>query len=360
MPRMKHAALALLALASCGDNAVAPTPDAAPPYSVAIFDHAHVSSHGDQPDFQKIHASVDLGAASVAKATLVVDLASPCFPFSNWTTDRPPSGQSWPADCDAFDRNFEFTLDEPASATAPPALELARMITPFGGPLHEEIDVTDLVNVRHGVHDVQAYIATWSDSAGKVSGSNGSWFVSAHLDLVPGPAPHDVLAIIPLFNGAITTAAPLAPIDVQIPDGVATARLEYRVTGHGGADDTGPDCIGPAEEFCKRTHHVTVDGVELEAGLQPWRTDCAQLCTVATYQFAGGSPFSYCTQNPCGAIQSVQAPRANWCPGSATPPMTWDPAALHVAGHHTFGAAIDGENAGGTWRVSAALYLFGS
>lgn len=347
---MKRLALITM-VAACGGGSGAAPPDAAAPHTVAIWDHQHLGSHGDQPDFQKAIAPIDLGHAPVAKATLVVDLESPCFPFDKWQTDKPPGGQSWPADCDAFDRNFELTLED---------VELARMITPFGGPLHEELDVTDVVNARPGVHPLQVFIATWSDAAGQVSGSNGGWFVSAHLDLVPGTPPRKVLALIPLDNGAITTAAPLAPVGFDVPAGVTSARLEYRVTGHGGADDPSADCIGPAEEFCKRTHHVSIDGAELAPGLQPWRDDCATLCTQTTYTWpSSGKSFTYCKENPCGAIGSVQAPRANWCPGSLTPPRTYDVAALHAAGHHTFAATIDGENAGGTWRVSAALFLYG-
>jgi hypothetical protein len=50
--------------------------------------------------------------------------------------DRRRVGVRRPADCDAFDRNFEIALDEPdADSGAPPGLELVRAITPFGGPL---------------------------------------------------------------------------------------------------------------------------------------------------------------------------------------------------------------------------------
>jgi hypothetical protein len=352
--------LTLVVAAACGSGGNSAPPDAAPPYEVAILTHAHIGSHGDQPDFQKAHGAVDFGGAPVEQATLIVDLESPCYPFDKWQTDKPPAGQRWPADCDAFDRNFELTLDEPAAPGGTPALELGRLITPFGGPLHQEIDVTDLVNAKPGPHDLQVYIATWSDAAGMVSGSNGGWSVSAKLALVPGTPPRHVLAVIPIVNGSITVAAPLAPVGFDVPAGVTSARLEYRATGHGGGDDPSGACIGPAEEFCQRVHHVTIDGAELSTPQwQPWRDDCQTLCTDATYAFPGGKAFHYCKENPGGAIDSVRAPRANWCPGSLTPPKTYDPAALHVAGPHTFGATVDAEHKDGMWRVSAALYLYG-
>jgi hypothetical protein len=106
---------------------------------------------------------------------------------------------------------------------------------------------------------------------------------------------------------------------------------------------------------------VLIDGTELDK-FQPWRNDCPVYCTIATFTPANGQAFQYCMENPCGNTDSVQAPRANWCPGTFTPPKTWDPAPLHTAGPHQFTYAIDNENtaAGATWRVSATLFAFGN
>lgn len=105
-----------------------------------VFDNVRITSNSAGPNFQQANATVDFGAGPFTKVTLVVDLASTCFPFDGWKTNPPPTGQNWPADCDAFDRNFEFTLDEPKDATDTPAIELVRAITPFGGPLHLEVE----------------------------------------------------------------------------------------------------------------------------------------------------------------------------------------------------------------------------
>jgi hypothetical protein len=140
----------------------------------------------------------------------------------------------------------------------------------------------------------------------------------------------------------------------MIPAGTTDARVEYRVTGHGGSmgpnNTVLPGCIGPAEEFCKRTHHLLLDGTETQK-LTPWRSDCATLCTYTT---TPPSPFGkYCAENPCGNPQSVMAPRANWCPGSMTPPIVYTPDGILTPGMHTFNYAIDGVV--DQWRVSAVM-----
>lgn len=353
------AAATVLVAACTGGDAAPGLPDAhvyAAPYSLEPFTDTRITSRGGTPDFQRIRADIDLAGGSFASVTLIVDLASTCFPFEGWTSNPPPSGQRWPADCDAFDRNFEFTLDEPLADGDPPAFELVRAITPFGGPLHFEADMTDLANARPGAHRLDAFIATWSDGAGQVSGSDGGWNVSARIDVVPGDAPRRVLAAVPLFNGRLDSATAPEAIPFDVPEGATRSRVELRVTGHGGGAPTA-DCIGPAEEFCSRWHHVYLDDVEREPFV-PWRSDCEALCTVTHYG-APGSGFDYCLENPCGNMSSVRAPRANWCPGSVTPALEWDAVELATPGPHTFRHAVDAVAAGGSWRVSATYYAFG-
>lgn len=352
----------LATAAGCGDDddgparsdaavADAELADAAPPFTLQPFDKVRITSVGGMPNFQQANAMVDFGMGSIAEARLVVDLTSTCFPFEGWQSNPPPSGQNWPADCDAFDRNFEFTLDEPAAgapAGTPPAIELVRAITPFGGPLHLEVDITDVANARPGAHMLRVVIPTWSDGAGMVSGSAGGWNVSARIEVVPGVAPRKVVTVIPLWNGSQTMAAgPEVPFTV--PAGVRSGKLEYRVTGHGGGA-VGAGCIGPAEEFCKRMHTLTLDGAEL-ARVEPWRNNCASLCTIR-HQGPVGGGFDYCLENPCGAISSVRASRANWCPGSMTPPFEFSADGLGTPGAHMLKWDVSTLLAGGQWRVS--------
>src|SRR5688500_4973109 len=137
-------------------------------YAVPVFDAVRISSDAAQTNFQQAAAEFDFGTGPFTKVTLVVDLGTTCYPFDSWKDNPPPAGQNWPADCDAFDRNFELSLDPPADEKiGPPALELVRAITPFGGPLHLEVDVTDVANGRPGKHQLRVVIPTWSDAAGK-------------------------------------------------------------------------------------------------------------------------------------------------------------------------------------------------
>ena len=363
---MRIYALALLVfplglLAYCNDSGGGGQPDAAvesgpaAPYSLTLLDNAHIGSDSSKPDFHVATATgVQLTGGPFASVNLVVDLTSPCFPFSNWTTDPPPAGQNWPTDCDAFDRNFEMALVDPAADTTAPGLELVRAITPFGGPEHVEQDVTDAFNAITGVRTFVVTIPSYSDGAGKVSGSNGGWFVSAHLDVTPGAAPRNVLSVtslvygdVPASQSGITTTIPFT-----LPPNTTSTTIEYRVTGHGGVSVTDPDCIGPADEFCKRKHLLDIDGQALLSPT-PWRQDCSKLCTLSD----ASSPFNqpFCLQNPCGDQNSVRASRANWCPGSETPPIVYNPTL--APGDHTFAFSI--APIAGQWRVSTTVYAYG-
>jgi hypothetical protein len=371
------------ALAACGDDATgsggsgssttdaasssdaATTADAAssssgaivddPPYVLEALDDVRISSHADQENFQNAEADLDFGAGPFQSVKLVVDLSSTCFPFENWNDNPPPSGENWPADCDAYDRNFEMALFDPSDEMRP-GLELVRAITPFGGPMHIEADVTDLLNGMPGTHRFRTHITTWSDGEGIVSGSNGGWNVSAHFEVDPGPAPRNVLAVIPLFYGGVTSPSGVDGLTFEAPEGTTLGVIEYRVTGHGGAEGQVGQCIGPAEEFCFRDHEVDVDGVRF-ADLEPQRGDCAELCTEAYYE-----PFdlTYCAENPCGARQSVRASRANWCPGSVTPPFLLQGAAIDTPGPHTLSFRVPLMVAeGGLWQTSATFVAYG-
>jgi hypothetical protein len=350
--------------AAAGDDAggsVDVVSEPAPPYTQTLLDNAHIGSDSSKADFQKATASVELTGGPFAQVSLVVDLVSPCFPWSNWKSDPPPTGEDWPTGCDPYDRNFEMALVDPdttdaSDAQTTPGLELVRAITPFGGPEHIEQDVTDVFNSLQGPRTFQVTIPTYSDSTGVETGSNAGWYVSAHLAVTPGTAPAYVLAVIPLYYDSVTAGETIADIPFTMPPGTTSSRLEYRVTGHGQANDPSTSCNGPAEEFCKRTHHVFLDDQQIEQ-VTPWRADCATLCTLADGGPSGAG--QYCEQNPCGSPQSVRDSRANWCPGSETPPLSWTPAALSTPGSHTFKFVIDSIYQGGDWRVSAVAYAYG-
>jgi hypothetical protein len=326
------------------------------PFEVMIHDQVRIVSYGEE-NFQNAFGSFDLGTGPFESVILEINLDTTCYPFERWRDDPPPTGHNWPPSCDAFDRNFELVLNPVQNEGDPPGIEIMRAITPFGGPSHYEIDITDLANAQPGMHRTKTHITTWSDSDGQVSGSQGGWTVSLKAKIVPGVAPRSVIAVIPLINTSVNSVEELPRPYFNTPEGVSSTRLEYRVTGHGGGNDSDNDCIGPAEEFCRRDHIIYVDGQEVEQFV-PWRDNCEEECTLAT-QNNGNSSFEYCLENPTGSIGSVRAPRANWCPGSLTPPRVWDFDVYHTPGRHSFRFDVLDMHANGRWRVSAHVYLFG-
>jgi hypothetical protein len=326
-------------------------------YSLTVIDGARITSKQGDPGFQKATGVVVLHDAPFAAVTLVFDLSSTCFPFENWKNDRPPVGQNWPADCDAFDRNLEITLRDPNAATGAPALELVHAITPFGGPMHIEQDVTDIFNTITGSQALDIGIPTASDGAGKVSGSNGGWNVSARLDVSPGGAPRKVLGAIALFSSTVSSADGPITAAFVLPSGTTHARIEYAPTGHGQGTAMDASCIGPADEFCRRAHVLSIDGNVLST-VTPWRGDCAKGCTLAQRP-SGSGVFQYCQENPCGDPASVRAPRANWCPGSVTPPLVYEPDPLKQPGAHSFVFDIRSIGQGGSWVVGAKVLAYG-
>lgn len=335
-----------------GGEAVGGAPNAEP-QTLRVLDAATISSNPDDENFQQVSGQVDFGEVPVSSAVLRIELDSPCFPFSRWLEQGVPEGQRWPARCDAFDRGLSVTLDDEGAERSEPAIELVRAVTPFGGPFELEVDITDVVNGLPGPHRMRLGIDTWSDAEGLVSGSAGEWIGSIEVVLTPGEPPRRVLAVTPLVLGLQTTVE-AEPIELVVPDDVGSARIDYRVTGHGGVGD--PQCLGPAEEFCRRRHELRLDG-ELLAELSPWRSDCDLLCTVVENDVAAG-PASYCSENPCGDPRSVRASRANWCPGSATPPFALSSPLLTTAGSHELTRTVEGLREGGQWHVSATYFAF--
>jgi hypothetical protein len=246
LPFPIHAVLAVVAF-GCSSRPLekSRSDGALEPRALIVFDHVHLSSDPDAEHFQRASTVVDFGFDPVKRATLSVGLESPCFPFDTWTAGSIPEGQSWPPLCDAFDRTLLLSLDDPDDpATGRPGIELVRAITPFGGPMRFDADVTDVVNGLPGAHELRVDITTYGDESGQVTGTHGEWIVSSVLTFEPGPAPRNVLAVEPLVFGNVTVAAP-PPMAFRSPPGAATARIEYRATGHGGVTPS-PGCTGPA------------------------------------------------------------------------------------------------------------------
>jgi hypothetical protein len=186
-----------------------------------------------------------------------------------------------------------------------------------------------------------------------VSGAKGEWNVTLRLTLEQGPAPRTVLRVVPLLFGAQTEPSGQV-LGFEAPEGASSARVEYRATGHGAV--AAPGCRGPAEEFCSRIHSLSLDGAVVDE-FTAWRDDCGQLCSAAHFESPERS-FDYCSENPCGAPESVRAPRANWCPASVTAPHVLEHAALVAPGPHELQIEIGELAEGGNWLVSATYFAF--
>jgi hypothetical protein len=332
------------------------------PSELTLLDHAWFSGPMLGYDTQFMDRTFDLGPGPFAEVTMTFQLESPCFPFDKWTQSPPPDGQMFPAKCDRFDRLMYFEVDPAADATAAPGLQVLRSITPYGGPLEKTADITAFANTHPGVHSLRSFVGTWVDDQGQVSGADGGYFVSVRIHVKSGMPVKRALAVTSLFSGWVGVDTKLSDLSFTLPEGTTRAELVYLVTGHGGAMDPSSACIGAAEEFCKRTHHLTVDGAELtprgfsQPAFVPWRDDCGKLCTMAQ-----GHPMmgAYCKENPNRMAGSVTAPRANWCPGDAVAPIAAELSAAQLkAGKHQARFAIDDIYPEGRWQVALAVYAY--
>ncbi len=93
-----------------------------------------------------------------------------------------------------------------------------------------------------------------------------------------------------------------------------------------------------------------------DGAFSPWRENCANVCTA--YPLLPGGEQAYCKENPTGDVRSVNAPRANWCPGDVTAPFVFE-VERPTAGEHTLDYAIRKVQVGGSWRTSAHVIVYG-
>ena len=135
-----------------------------------------------------------------------------------------------------------------------------------------------------------------------------------------------------------------------MPEGTTSARIEYRTTGHGGGNPfrTTRAASAPLKSFASaptRFHSTVHRFTRSSRGARTARP-CARSRRTKSDSIAVAE---YCAENPTGLPASVRAPRANWCPGSVTPPFVLESSELAVPGDHELSIALDTLAEGGQW-----------
>ena len=252
-----------------------------------------------------------------------------------------------------------------------PPIELVRFFTPFGvGHFNDRMkdygiewrdetfyrqEITDIYN--HITNDYRfpyVIIGAWIgnyDGGGHIitvdikSYPNGIHVLNAEESEFPSE-------IIPLFNtcnvlemagqnyGKLFATDSLT-VTFNIPDYVATAKLRYISTGHGG--------WGEGDEFVPKQNTILIDGKPAFTHT-PWRQDCG--CYRDLNPVSG---------NFWNGLSSSDFSRSGWCPGTATQPVYFDLSPWADGEEHTLTVAIpQGKPVEGMfshWAVSGTLLI---
>ncbi len=252
-----------------------------------------------------------------------------------------------------------------------PAIELVRFFTPFGvGHFNDRMkdygidwrketfyrqEITDIYNhITNDYRISNVIIGAWIgnyDGGGHLltmdikSYPNGIHVLNAEESEFPSE-------IIPLFNtcnvlemagqnyGKLFATDSLT-VTFNIPDYVATAKLRYISTGHGG--------WGEGDEFVPKQNTILIDGKPAFTHT-PWRQDCG--CYRDLNPVSG---------NFWNGLSSSDFSRSGWCPGTATQPVYFDLSPWADGREHTLTVAIpQGKPVEGMfshWAVSGTLLV---
>jgi len=248
-----------------------------------------------------------------------------------------------------------------ATADYAPLIELMRFFTPFGIHQYNHLQLKgktwhDAVPYRMDISELRSRLSGQTVDVGVFIGNydKGGHKINLNLTLHPGEAPRSPGAkhsvAIPLFNttnvmemanqdyGTMFDTAKGLALAFHLERPLKNARLRYISTGHGGWDR--------GDEFVPKKNTLVLDGKAVFSFV-PWRQDCGayRLFNPASGNFNDG-------------LSSSDISRANWCPGTATNPMTIDLGDLK-AGRHTLAVQIpQGPKEGNSfsaWNVSGVL-----
>jgi hypothetical protein len=252
-----------------------------------------------------------------------------------------------------------------------PPIELVRFFTPFGvGHFNDRmkdygIDWRDETFYRQEITDIYNHITNDYRISNVIIGAwIGNYDGGGHLltmDIKSYPNGIHVLnaeesefpsEIIPLFNtcnvlemagqnyGKLFATDSLT-VTFNIPDYVATAKLRYISTGHGG--------WGEGDEFVPKQNTILIDGRPAFTHT-PWRQDCG--CYRDLNPVSG---------NFWNGLSSSDFSRSGWCPGTATQPVYFDLSPWADGREHTLTVAIpQGKPVEGMfshWAVSGTLLV---
>jgi hypothetical protein len=151
--------------------------------TLSVTNAAHITESGI-PD---VMTTIPVGCYSSIKVT--VNVTTNC-------SGEPPSGQNWPTECDPYDRLAQISLDDNGTTD----LFLLDAVTSFGGTTTWTQDVTDYAMLLFGEHAIKVDVGTYADPSGMATGTASSHDVTVSISLTPGPPPHNVVGVIPLFR----------------------------------------------------------------------------------------------------------------------------------------------------------------
>lgn len=168
--------------------------------------------------------------------------------------------------------------------------ELGRFITPYGIGLDLDEQGIDGGNGFTWVFDVSDYRPLLT-GAKRITAGNWQELLDLKFVMIEGVPPRKVLQVENLWSGSFglpNIATTLAPKNFYINPNGKTFRIKTRTSGHGHSNST--NCA----EFCKKTHHLFVNGTDINWEL--W-DECS---TNPVYPQGGTWLFD----------------RAGWCPGA--------------------------------------------
>jgi len=243
---------------------------------------------------------------------------------------------------DKWDRAAGVRLVVPGMAD----IEVAKLVTAYGGVTEHEIDVSHLAPLLVGECTFTGFVDTWVSPAWRMDFS--LLFEPVPVDTLPDWAgepmwrdpPQWVFGV--LFDPGLTAEDPERVIRVELPDGLSRFVLHYLVSGHC-TDGRG------ADEFVSKENVIAIDEVEIYR-FNPWRDDC--------HAFRAKNP--HCRRWSDGSWSSDYS-RSGWCPSDAVHPIAIDVPEDLDPGPHVFRIAVDdirpkdADGHHGYWRVSCHL-----